>query len=85
MPHLTRAENRATFLHVLNKIFSMDVDHLLTLVLDACAVTKVIDLLSLTTEMIASLTYPNARQSYGPDECARELEFLPLQAGYECA
>ena len=69
MPHLTRAENRATFLHVLNEIFSIDVEHPIALALDACDVTKVIDLLSMPTEMIALLTYGR--------------EVMPLQAEYK--
>ena len=85
MPHLTRADNGTTFLHILHEIFDLDVGHPLALTLDDCGIATVTDLLTMTQEMIASLTYPNALQSYGPDECARELEFLPLQAGYECA
>ena len=85
MPRLTRAEKRATFLHVLHEIFDLDVGNPLALALDNCGIVTVTDLVTLTQEMIAALEYPNALQPYDPGESAgtQEIALMPLTTRYK--
>mgnify|MGYP003507633872 CR=1 FL=1 len=86
MPRSTRAEDRATFLHILHKIFDMDVGSPLALALDNCGIVTVADLSTMTPEMIALLDYPNALLSDNIDKRAgptQELELMPLKLGYK--
>ena len=86
MPRSTRAEDRATFLHILHKIFDMDVGSPLALALDNCGIVTVADLSTMTPEMIALLDYPNALLSDNIDKRTgptQELELMPLKLGYK--